>query len=79
LPRERARTGRAGCGRVTLRVAATDAIPRSVRSGEEMDRRWAARLKFRSRWQDTAQWYNTRLKQVIFAYPTYGSDIRFMM
>jgi glutathione reductase (NADPH) len=88
----------------------------------------AAGLKFHSRWQDTARWYNTRrvgetasgfkvlieestgrilgahllgpnaaevinlfavairlripadeLKQVIFAYPTYGSDIRFMM
>jgi glutathione reductase (NADPH) len=109
-------------------ASAVFTIPPLASAGLSENAAQAAGLKFRSRWQDTAGWYNTRrvgettsgfkvlieegtgrilgahvlgpnaaevinlfavairlripadnLKQTIFAYPTYGSDIRFMM
>ena len=109
-------------------ASAVFTIPPLASAGLTENAASAAGLKFRTNWQDTAAWYNTRrvgetasgfkvlieegtgrilgahllgpnaaevinlfaiairlrlpaddLKQVLFAYPTYGSDIRFML
>jgi glutathione reductase (NADPH) len=109
-------------------ASAVFTIPPLASAGLTEEAARSAGLKFRTKWQDTASWYNTRrvgetasgfkvlieegggkilgahllgpsaaevinlfatairlkipaddLKQVIFAYPTYGSDIRFML
>jgi glutathione reductase (NADPH) len=109
-------------------ASAVFTVPPLASAGLTEDAARAAGLKFRTNWQDTAGWYNTRrvgetasgfkvlieegtgrilgahllgpnaaeiinlfaiairlripafdLKQVPFAYPTYGSDIRFMI
>ena len=108
-------------------ASAVFTVPPLASAGLSEEAAHAAGLKFRTNWQDTASWYNTRrvgetasgfkvlveegtdrilgahllgpnaaevinlfaiairlkipapdLKQVPFAYPTYGSDIRFM-
>jgi len=109
-------------------ASAVFTVPPLASAGLTEDAARAAGLTFRTSWQDTAAWYNTRrvgetasgfkvlveegtgrilgahllgpnaaevinlfaiairlripafdLKQVPFAYPTYGSDIRFMI
>lgn len=109
-------------------ASAVFTIPPLASAGLTEDAARAAGFTFRTKWQDTASWYDTRrvgetasgfkvlieegsrqilgahligpnaaevinlfatairlkipsddLKQVIFAYPTYGSDIRFML